>query len=93
MDLKKYHKPVTLCALSVGLCALASAIMLWPGCVKPKVPAQPSPQVEIADLKAEVSGLRSSVDDMAALNLKLVEENNVLRAMLVDCMSKRMHER
>ena len=93
MDLKKYHKTATICLLSVGLCALGTVIVFWPGCASPKVPLPASPQVEISSLRTEVSDLRSSVDDLAAMNLRLTEENTVLKAMLVDCMSKRMHEK
>tara|TARA_R100000808_G_scaffold24570_1_gene56962 strand:+ start:2757 stop:3059 length:303 start_codon:yes stop_codon:yes gene_type:complete len=90
--MKKNYKKV----LSVGLGASALwalAFIPWTSCSR-HVPKQtaPSPGEEILFLKNEVHDLGSAVDTLSELNLKLTEENKVLKSMLVACMKRHMED-
>ena len=87
----QYKKHIIATTLAIGLGALS--ISLWPSCSR-HIPKQtaPSPVEEILSLKTEVSNLSSSVDTLTELNSKLMEENRVLKSMLVECMKRHMEE-
>ena len=91
-EVLKYKKSIIATTLAIGLGALS--VFLWPSCSShvPK-PKAPSPTEEILHLKSELTDLSTARDDLTTMNLRLVDENRVLRAMLVDCMQRHMDER
>ena len=90
-QIRKYKRYIL--AIIGVICLFLMAFFLWPSCShhKPKVTG-PSPTEEILNLRSELNDMALALDNLSAVNLKLMDENKVLRTMLVDCMQRHMED-